>query len=93
MEAVEVEHACVRAGVPAAPAKHAAFGYAVIPPEIIAFVVSFLSAFVREKGKGAEQDLSSLSDCCRCGDFSEGAAAACVLRACDGRCPLPCTAS
>ena len=59
--AVEGEHARVRAVVPVAPAKHAALGYAVVPVEVVAFVVVFLGPFVREKSKGAEQDLSSLS--------------------------------
>src|SRR5699024_1948354 len=87
--AVEAEHARVRAVGPVAPTKHAALGYAVVPVEVVAFVVSFLSAFVREKGEGTEQDLGGASDCCRCGNFAKGAAAACVLRACDGGCPLP----
>lgn len=57
--AEEGEHTSGRTVVPGAPAKHAALGYAVIPPHVVALVYVRSDVRVREKGESAHITLAA----------------------------------
>lgn len=77
--AVEGEHTSVRTVGPAAPAIHAALGYAVIPPHVVALVYVSSDVGVREKGESAQHNLGSVSDRAVSSSLIKGAASAFIF--------------
>ena len=77
--AVEGEHTSVRTVAPGAPAKHAALGYAVIPPHVVALVYVSSDVRVREKGESAQHNLGSVSDRAVGSNLIKGAASAFIF--------------
>ena len=77
--AVAVEHTSVRTVAPVAPAIHAALGYAVIPPHVVALVYVSSDVRVREKGESAQHNLGSVSDRAVSSNLIKGAASAFIF--------------
>ena len=88
--AVEVEHTSGRTGVPGAPAEHAALGYAVIQPVVVALVAGLGGSLVRQQSQRTQQHLGGRADRSGAGDVCKEAAPALVCETGNGGavCPL-----